>query len=127
MPKQGARSWCGLAWNSWIATVRVTLHAYIDTNGRGIQIQPDPPPPPSSSKRHWPHRLTPQIAARYLQPVSWAAGLLVLAHPTITPEHLARDGCVVRILIERVCRLDFLGVLVPPGVTQASAWRRANG
>jgi len=40
--------------------------------------------------------------------------LLLLAHPTITPEQLARDGCVVHILIERVCRLDFLGVLVPP-------------
>ena len=110
-----------------IAPVRVTLHAYIDTNGRGIQIQPDPPPPPSPSKRHWPHRLTPQIAAHYLQPVSWAAGLLVVVRPTITPNQLARDGCVVGILIERACRLDFLGVLVPPGVSQPSTWRRANG
>jgi len=89
--------------------------------------QPNPLPPPSPSKRDWAHRLTPQIRARYLQPVSWAVGLLVLAHPAITLEQLARDGCVVRILIERACRLDFLGVLVPPCVTQPSAWRRANG
>ena len=76
----------------------------IVTNGRGIQIQPDPPPPPSPSKRHWQHRLMPKIAARYLQPVSWAVGLMVLAHPTITLEHLAREGCVVRILMQRSCR-----------------------
>ena len=66
--------------------------------------QPDPPPPPSPSKRHWQHRLTPQIAAHYLQHVSSAVGWMVLAHPTITPEHLAREGCVVQILIQRSCR-----------------------
>ena len=45
-----------------------------------------------------------QIVARYLQPVSSAVGLMVLAHPTISPEHLAREGCVVRILMQRSCR-----------------------
>ena len=47
--------------------------------------------------------------------------------PAASKPQLAHDGCVVRILMQRACRLDFLGVLVPPCVTQPSAWRRAKG
>ena len=75
-----------------MSAASATLHARIALCRPAIQIQPDPPPPPNPSKRHWPHRLTPQIAARYLQPVSWAVGLMVLAHPTITPSNMPSTG-----------------------------------
>jgi hypothetical protein len=75
-----------------VSAASATLHARIALCRPAIQIQPDPPPPPNPSKQHWPHRLTPQIAARYLQPVSWAVGLMVLAHPTITPSNMPSTG-----------------------------------